>query len=106
MWLTYRRKSEKRSITNDPLKVRNVQPKANEAECSRRHDEALKLIRDLASENKKDHERIYDQVDEVDQRAQDKLGQSMEKVNETMRKLPAEIIALLRATGQLKDHHD
>jgi hypothetical protein len=49
---------------------------------------------------------LYDQIDAVEKRAEDKLNLSLAAVNETVRRLPGEVIKLLRDTGQLKQHHD
>lgn len=101
-WLVATRKKERRRIEPDPLNVRVRQTKANEADCKERHGAALRALATLAEENTEEHKRIYDQIDEVERRAGDKLSDSLATVNETMRRLPGEMIDLLKKTGQLK----
>lgn len=99
-------KKERRRIEPDPLRVRKVEPKALDSDCRARHAAAMEKIEAVDAENTEEHKRLYDQIDAVEKRAEDKLNQSLAGVNETVRKLPGEIIGLLQKTGQLKQHHD
>jgi hypothetical protein len=99
------RKKERRKIEPDPLRVRKVTEKASEENCKERHLSCMEAIETIARENADEHKRLYDQIDVVERRAEDSLKSSMAAINETFRKLPGEVIKLLRDTGQLKDHH-
>jgi hypothetical protein len=99
-------KKERRKIEPDPLRVRKFEPKALDSDCRARHAAALERIEAIDQENTEEHKRLYDQIDAVEKRAEDKLNLSLAAVNETVRRLPGEVIKLLRDTGQLKQHHD
>lgn len=103
-WLQYTKKKERVQVQPDPLKIRNVKANAKEDDCKERYKLCMEAITRSAAENTKEHARLYDQIDVVERRAEDRLNQSLDKVNETVRKLPAEVLTMLRTTGQLKDH--
>jgi len=101
-----RRKKEKRVIEPDPLRVKKYEPKANDSDCKARYTSVMARIDAVARENTEEHQRLYDQIDVVERRSEDRLNKSMADVGEIIRKMPAEIISLLNDTGQLKNHHD
>jgi len=106
MWLTYRRKRENVRIEPDPIRTRRVESNVKEPACLERRMHIEKKIDVLETYTKTEVGRIHDKIDLVERRMGDKLAESMDGVNETLRQMPSEIIKLLHATGQLKDHHD
>lgn len=101
-----RRKKERRRIEPDPLRVRKVSEKATEDNCKERHLTAMGSIETAAQKNDDEHHRLFDLIDVVERRGEESLKSSLAMVNETIRKMPGEMLDLLRKTGQLKNHHD
>ena len=113
-WATFKRKRENIHLTNRPLGVEvanevKILPKEKRFSievCEAKHMRIDERLAALDSYAHQEVERIHDKIDLVDRRAADKLQASIDSVNATIRDMPHQIIKLLRATGQLKDHHD
>ena len=100
------RKTQKREIYPQPLDVTGdlrVTPKGrrfNAETCDAKHKSVEERVANLEVEKN----RIYTRIDEVNERANENLNRAMDGLKETIRKLPAEVLSLLKTTGQLKDH--
>jgi hypothetical protein len=105
-----RRKREVRKIEPQPLEIDGevrVVPKGrryNAETCDGRHKTLDDRIATLEGYTKNEVGRIHDKIDLVERRADDNLKQSITDLRETIRKLPLEIVDLLRKTGQMTDH--
>lgn len=103
--LVAHRKKETRKIEPDPLNVRVRKPTAKEEDCQTRHEHALGAVALLRSENNDEHRRIYDQIDTVERRMDDKLTEAMRQFNGSLQQMPLQIVSLLQSAGQIKQAH-
>jgi len=103
-----RRKRENVRVTNQPLeidgevRVVGKDKRFNGDACDQRHQ----MIADRLGKLEEEQGRIYQRIDDVNNRASENLTRAMDAIRETMRKLPAEVIHLLRDTGQLKNNRE
>ena len=94
------------SVAHEDLRVAPKGRRFNAEVCDGKHADLNVRLSSLDSYTRTEVGRIHDKIDMVERRMNDSLRVSMSEIREICRQLPGEVIALLRSTGQLKDHHD
>ena len=99
--LTLSGKREGMEISPSPLVVQPAKEFALRGDCAARHALLDAQIKAAIESDRLEHQRIYDQIDIVERRGEDKLGGAMTQMHELIRKLPQEVVDLLHKTGQI-----
>jgi len=100
--LTLSGKRDGMDISPNPLIVQPAKEFALRNDCATRHALLDAQIKAAMESDRLERQRIYDQIDIVERRGEDKLGQAMTQMHELIRKLPQEVVDLLHKTGQLR----
>ena len=76
------------------------------AMCDERHGTAAREVAALDVYTRAEVGRIYDKIDLVERRSNDKLAEAMNEIAQTLRKMPHEIMVLINDASAVKGGHN
>ncbi len=98
-----RKKLPRKADANQP--PRKYEKRATEFDCRERYNEAMGEIEKLRLRTADDIRRVEDKMDEVEKRSAANLMAFATGINETVRKMPQELVKLLKDAGVI-GHND